>query len=185
MWGGLRGWACGGRGLGCLLEGTCVSSNAGNIVSVTFLAVGTDEAFYRGSCKQIWFFSFPHLLWQSHSSTLVLNTPCLINWGWLMFPCFTCTRRELCWYLRLCSCELGWVRKPAFPNGSVPLHNRGKGWSASVLILVAKEGCVSGTGLKLSSDLGHLCCHLWAERFQSMRWQGGALEIRSSHEEGV
>lgn len=48
------------------------------------------------------------------------------------------------------------MRKPAFPNGSVPLHNRGKGWSASVLILVLKEGCVSETGLKLSSDLGHL-----------------------------
>lgn len=48
------------------------------------------------------------------------------------------------------------MRKPAFPNGSVPLHNRGKGWSASVPILVLKEGCVSETGLKLSSDLGHL-----------------------------
>lgn len=36
-----------------------MSSNAGNIVSVTFLAVGTDEAFYRGSCKQIWFFFLP------------------------------------------------------------------------------------------------------------------------------
>lgn len=42
--------------LECLLEGTCVSSNAGNIVSVTFLAVGTEETFYHGSFKQVWFF---------------------------------------------------------------------------------------------------------------------------------
>lgn len=66
----------------------------------------------------------------------------------------------MCWFLRPFSCELGRVRRPAFQAGSMPLHNRGKGWSASVLILVVEEGCVSGTGSQLSSDAGHLCYHL-------------------------
>lgn len=74
--------------------------------------------------------------------------------------CFACASRKLCWFLRLFSSELGRLRRPAFLTGSVLLHNHGKGWSASVLILVAEEGRVSGTGSQVSSDAGHLCNHL-------------------------
>lgn len=43
-----------------VLAGRNIPSNAGNIVSITFLAVGTEGAFYHGSCKQICFlFPFP------------------------------------------------------------------------------------------------------------------------------